>query len=220
MVSIEVRYTKYHFRVLKSTISAVLKPSQRRPNVGRKAIVYTNTLSRVEDFSFKLGKYLDTTEDHHAVDIITLVGTMTKEEKAFYTNMFLQEEENSNFKPDIMYATSRVGNAGINSSKIGVVYHLSMPESVQDLYQEKGRAGRYCDSLPLDNKYLMCFSIEDLLYLFHRSMNPGEEIIDEIYCQRKVDNDQCMAVHIESILGNPEMTHQPSLPCGNCPVLL
>ena len=103
-----------------------------------------------------------------------------------------------------------------------------MPESVQDLYQEKGQAGRYCNSLAIDNKYLLCFSIEDLLYLYHRSMNPGEEIINETYCQRKVDNlllmdkvlasDQCIAVHIELILGNPDLTHQLSLPCGNCPV--
>ena len=59
-------------------------------------------------------------------------------------------------------------------------------------------------------------------------MNPGEDIINETYRQRKVDDlllmakvlasDQCLAVHIESILGNPELTHQPSLPCGNCPV--
>ena len=31
-------------------------------------------------------------------------------------------------------------------------------------------------------------------------------------------SDQCIAVHIESILGNPDLTHQPSLPCGNRPV--
>ena len=39
-----------------------------------------------------------------------------------------------------MCVTSGVGNAGIDSSKIGVVYRFGMPESVSDLFQEKGRA--------------------------------------------------------------------------------
>ena len=30
--------------------------------------------------------------------------------------------------------------------------------------------------------------------------------------------DQCMAVHIETILGNPDSTNDRSLPCRNCPV--
>ena len=79
--------------------------------------------------SFKIGKFLDSTADNHIIDIVTLVRTMTKEEMAFYTNT------------DILCATSGMGNAGIDSSRIGVVYCLGMPESVQDLYQEKVQAG-------------------------------------------------------------------------------
>ena len=113
----------------------------------------------MKDFAFKIRKFLDTTDEDHIIYIVTLVGTMTKEEKAFYTNMFFNDSDNPNFKPDIMCATSGVGNAGIDSSRIGVVYHLGMPESVHDLYQEKGCTGRYQDSLAIDNKYLLCFSI-------------------------------------------------------------
>ena len=153
---------------------------------------------------------------------------MTKEEKAFYTNMFLNDSNDARFQPDIMCATSGVGNAGIDSSRIGVVYRLGMPKSILDLYQEKGRAGRYQDSLAMDNSYLLCFSIEDLLYLFRRSMNPKEQVLNEQYRKQKVDalltvakvlaSDICMAVHVESILGNPDRSDEPSLACGNWPV--
>ena len=87
---------------------------------------------------------------------------MTQGEKAFYTNMFLDEADNPHFKPDIMCATSSVGNTGIDSSRIGVVYCLGMPESRLDLYQEKGRAGCYHNSLPVDNRYLLCFNLHVL----------------------------------------------------------
>ena len=80
-----------------------------------------------------------------------------------------------------MCATSGVVNAGIASLRIGVVYRLGIPESVQDLYQEKGWAGRYHDSLAVDNKYLLCFLIKDLIYLFRRSMNPNETILNDEY---------------------------------------
>ena len=71
VVSIEARYIKHHFRALKSTIAESLKPSKQRPNIAWKVIVYTNTRSQARDFAFKLGKFLDTTEDHHSVNIIT-----------------------------------------------------------------------------------------------------------------------------------------------------
>ena len=89
---------------------------------------------------------------------------MTKEENAFYTNIFLLDEESDRFNPRIMCATSRVGNAGIDSSKTGVVYQLGMPESVSNMLQEKGRAGRYPDALAVENCHVFCFSIEDHLY--------------------------------------------------------
>ena len=101
-----------------------------------------------------------------------------------------------------------------------------MPESILDLYQEKGRAGHYQDSLAIDNSYLLCFSIEDLLYLFCCTMNPNEQILNEVYRQRKVDalltvakvlaSDSCMTVYVESMLGNPDRLDEPSLACGNC----
>ena len=63
---------------------------------------------------------------------------MTKEEKAFYTNIFLSETQNDKYNPHIWCATSGVGNAGIDSSKIGVVYWLGMLEERLKNDKEKG----------------------------------------------------------------------------------
>ena len=80
-----------------------------------------------------------------------------------------------------MCAMSGVGNAGINSSKIGIVYRLGIPETTSDLFQEKGRAGQYTGTIASENQYILCFSIEDLLYFFKRTMDPEEEIINDNY---------------------------------------
>ena len=152
-----------------------------RPGIQRKVIIYTPARMRALSTSKRLGQFLDTLPDLHKIDIITLVGTMTKEEKSFYTNIFLSQTQNNKYNLHILCATSGVGNTGINSSQIGVVYRLGMPENITNLFQEKGRAGRYDNALPSDNRYLLCFSIEDLLYLFKRAMNPEETIINEEY---------------------------------------
>ena len=127
-----------------------------------------------------------------------------------------------------MCATSGVGNAGIVSSKIGVVYRFGMPESISDLLQEKGRAGRYANALPAENQYVLCFSIEDLLYLFHRTMDPDEVVLDDDYRKQQVDDlmqvakvlasDKCKCAHVEHLLGNPDMNHDVLEACNQCPV--
>ena len=123
-----------------------------------------------QEITYKLGKYLDGIA-LHSLDIITLVGTMTKEEKAFYTNAFLTDETVPDYNPHIMCATSGVGNAGIDSHGIGYVIRLGMPESIFDIYQEKGRAGIYLNANAMDYKYVLCFLLEDLVYLYKRAMD-------------------------------------------------
>ena len=127
-----------------------------------------------------------------------------------------------------MCAMSGVGNAGIDSLKIGIVYRLGMPESVSDLFQEKGQAGRYPNALASENRYVLCFTIEDLLYLFKCMSDPEESVLNNLYCERQIDDlmqmakviasDQCMNVHIESILGNLELNHLLPAPYRECPV--
>ena len=113
------------------TIADAIKPSPSRPSVQHKVIIYTPARTHAKSTSEQLGHHLDTIPHLHKIDIITLVGTMTKEEKAFNTNIFLSEKETNKYNPHIMCATSGVG----------VVYRLGMPDNITDLYQEKGHAG-------------------------------------------------------------------------------
>ena len=204
-VGIEARYTHHHFSLLKRTIAAAIKPTPSRPGIQRKVIIYMPARMRALSTSERLGQFLDTLPNLHMIDIITLVGTMTKEEKAFYTNTFLSQTPTNKYNPHILCATSGVRNAGIDSSQIGVVYRLGMPENITDFFQEKGRAGRYDNALPNDNRYLLCFSIENLIYLFKRAMNPEESILNEEYRFRMITellqiakvlaSDLCFNVH-------------------------
>ena len=87
-VGIDVKYTHQHFQILKTTIKRAVLPSPSRPNVNCKVIIYTPARTRAKSISKRLGDYLDTTGNLNDLDIITLVGTMTKEEKPFYSHLF------------------------------------------------------------------------------------------------------------------------------------
>ena len=126
--------------------------------------------TKVKSTSEKLGDYLDTTPNLHNQDVVTLVGTMTKEENAFYTHLFLKDDRSNRYNPHILCATSGVGNAGIDSSKIGIVDRLGKPESVSDFFQEMEHASRYPNALASENKYVLCFTIEDLIYYFSKGL--------------------------------------------------
>ena len=139
-VAIDARYTHHHFSLLKHTIADAIKPTALRPGVQRKVIIYTPARICAKSTLDHLCDHLDTMPNLHKIDIVTLVGTMTKEEKAFYTNIFLTDAKNNKYNPHIMCATSGVGNVGIDLPQIGVVYRLGMPENFTDLYQEKGHA--------------------------------------------------------------------------------
>ena len=88
--------------------------------------------------------------------------------------------------------------------------------------------GRYDNALPCDNQYLLCFLIDDLLYLFKRAMNPEESIINEEHRVRMVSellqiakllpSDLCFNVHLEKLLGNPDFHHNIPELCGECTI--
>ena len=91
------------------------------------------------------------------IDIISLVGTFTKEEKARKLRTFVNgSSKHPELKIRVLCATSGVGNAGIDCPDVRAVYRIDFPPSILDIAQEKGRAGRRADATPENFHYFLC----------------------------------------------------------------
>ena len=132
----------------------------------------------------------------------------------------------------MLCATSGVGNVGIDSPDIRGVFRLEFPPSIMDFSQEKGRAGRRVIPDPMNFSYTLFFSIESLIYIFERTMNPKEEYIDDKFRTEVIEDSmevakmvssqkQCIFITLENYLGNPYMDVPRELDtrgdCGMCP---
>ena len=226
-VGIHIAYTTRSFQFVTKTIKDHLT---NHPSLPNKVIAYSNRRVRIFNFADKLEQLLDRDDDFKKVDVLTLVGTLTKEEKAAYIRMFINGSSNPQSTLDIrvLCATSGVGNAGIDSPDIRSVYRIDFPPSILDFVQEKGRAGRRPGALPSDYSYIVCISLESFLFLFKRIINPDDEVNDETYRLRQIEDlllvtklftskGKCYSATIESIMGNPSSPSVTLPNCGNCP---
>ena len=72
------------------------------------------------------------------IDIISLVGTLTKDEQAQFLRLFVNgSKEHPEMQLRLLRATSGVGNAGIDCPDVRAVYRIDFPPSILDIAQEK-----------------------------------------------------------------------------------
>jgi superfamily II DNA/RNA helicase len=192
-----------------------------------KFIVYSNRRTKIKTVEQKLASFLDSTDGFSKIDVVCLVGTLTKEQKAHYIDIFVNGSPG--YCPRFLLATSGAANAGIDCDDVFGVYRLDFPPSLLDWCQEKGRAGRLLSATPDQYFYHLCYSCESYLHLFERISNPAESNVDPTYRTSQLQDLQevlqilllpkhCFQFELETRLLNP--TYRPNgdenLPCGMC----
>lgn len=186
------------FKVIKGQDSDKYLLDYLKLNSGESGIIYASTRKEVERLTKLLKK--------HKFSVTMYHGGMTKDQRRENQDDFLYD------RALIMVATNAFG-MGIDKSNVRFVIHDSVPGSLEEYYQEAGRAGR--DGLP--SEAILLFKLRDVQtqHFFIDQSERDDESKQRAYKKLQImtqyaNTQQCLQQFILQYFGDEGPT------CGRC----